>query len=169
MRNNGLQTICRVGERAITGAAMFASNSRLAPNRIPRGAFRAGLPMRDLYVSPLHHILVHGTTLSLTTGHSEAIFPARDLIGARGIVQDTPVRTPHYIHLLFDRHEVIYANGLATESPMPGKVALEHFSLASREACFTRRPDLHSDPSQFGLTARYVLARTEYKQALALA
>ncbi|MEL7214803.1 MAG: Hint domain-containing protein [Pseudomonadota bacterium] len=168
-RDNGLQTIRWVGERAISGAAMFASNSKLAPIRIPRGAFGAGLPMRDLYVSPLHHILVHGATLSLTTGHSEAILPARDLIGTRNIIQDTTVRTPHYIHLLFDRHEVIYAHGLATESLMPGKVALEGFSLASREAFFTIRPDLRSDPSQFGPTARYVLKRTEYKQAFALA
>jgi hypothetical protein len=46
-----------------------------------------------------------------------------------------------YVHLLFDRHQVIYSEGLATESFLPGPQAAHSFERALVEEICTLFPE----------------------------
>jgi Hint domain len=74
------------------------------PVRIAAGTFGAGQPYRDLFLSPDHAVYAMGT-----------LVPVRHLIDGRLIVQ-VPMARPLYFHVELTRHEVLCANGLATES-----------------------------------------------------
>jgi len=56
---------------------------------------------------------------------------------------------------------VVYANGAASESFHPGTVGLTGVSDAAREELFTLFPELRSDPSNYGRTARRCLKQHE--------
>jgi hypothetical protein len=63
--------------------------------------------------------------------------------------------------MLFDRHEIIYANGAPTESFFPGDSALDAVSDRSRHEMFEIFPELRSDIGAFGATARLCLRAHE--------
>jgi hypothetical protein len=66
-----------------------------------------------------------------------------------------------YIHLLFDTHEIIFAEGAATESFHPGGIGLSAITAAAREELFALFPDLRGMPGRYGRTARRCLRRHE--------
>ncbi|MEI7712101.1 MAG: Hint domain-containing protein [Rhodospirillales bacterium] len=77
----------------------------VAPIRIRAGAFGDELPRRDLLVSPAHAIYVDGK-----------LVPANLLINHMTIVQDLHTRSVAYHHVELDRHALILAEGLTSES-----------------------------------------------------
>ncbi|MEL6531820.1 MAG: Hint domain-containing protein [Pseudomonadota bacterium] len=144
------------------GRSRVAAMGKLAPYRVG-----AGGPLgarRPLLVSPQHRMLVSGWRADLQFGASEVLIAAKHL-GVQDGVTRAPQRQITYLHLLFDRHEVIFAEGAATESFHPGHQGLASLSPASREALFTRCPSLRADPESYGPTARPVARAHE---ALAL-
>lgn len=108
--DNGLQPVRRVLSKRVSGTGA------LAPIRIASGVFGN---LRDLLVSPHHRMVVSGWQAELLTGEPEVLVAAGDLaIGSDRIHRD-PAETVEYFHLLFDRHEIIFAEGAATESYHP--------------------------------------------------
>lgn len=166
-RDRGLQTLRWVGEREITGAAMFASNGALAPIIVPADSLAPGMPSRDLYISPMHKMLLCNIKLPLVVGAEESFAPARHLLEYGKVYQRTGFSPVRYLHLLFDQHEVIYAEGAPTESLHPGIIGLSGFSDKSREELFAIRPDLRAEPNVYGPTARHVLSPRELHSILA--
>ncbi len=77
----------------------------VAPVRIRAGAFGDDLPRRDLLVSPAHAIYIDGK-----------LVPANLLINHMTIVQDLHARSVTYRHVELDRHALILAEGLTSES-----------------------------------------------------
>lgn len=77
---------------------------RAWPVRIAAGAFGAGLPRRDLLVSPNHALYLDGV-----------LVPAKVLINGRNITQAQAGQI-EYFHIELDRHDVLFAEGLAAES-----------------------------------------------------
>lgn len=73
----------------------------------------------ELKVSPQHRILVHGWQAELYFGEAEVLIPAKHLLNGLDIVQE-PANKVEYFHILFDRHEVVTANGVLSESFFPG-------------------------------------------------
>jgi hypothetical protein len=63
--------------------------------------------------------------------------------------------------MMFDRHEVVYAEGAATESFHAGDMGIAAISDAAREEMFTIFPNLRSDPGVHGETARMCLKAHE--------
>jgi hypothetical protein len=73
--------------------------------RIAAGAVVPGLPRRDLLVTQDHCLLLDGV-----------LVPARMLVNGATITLDRNITSYTYYHLELDRHAVILAEGLATES-----------------------------------------------------
>jgi autotransporter passenger strand-loop-strand repeat protein len=75
------------------------------PVRICAGAFAPGLPERDLRVSPLHALYIDGHLIE-----------ARALINGATVIQETETRWVTYHHIELTEHDILLAEGLATES-----------------------------------------------------
>ncbi|MBE7212025.1 MAG: Hint domain-containing protein, partial [Gluconacetobacter diazotrophicus] len=75
------------------------------PVRIRAGAFREEVPHRDLLVTAEHCVFVDGM-----------LIPARMLVNDRSIVVDRSVTAFDYFHVELDRHGILVAEGLETES-----------------------------------------------------
>ncbi|WP_201722215.1 Hint domain-containing protein, partial [Sulfitobacter sp. HI0023] len=70
---------------------------------------------RDLLVSPLHRVLIRDSLAALLFGEDEVLIAARDLVNDRSVLRK-PGGDVTYVHLMFDRHQVVFSEGLATES-----------------------------------------------------
>lgn len=109
-------------------------DKRNAPVRIRRGALGAGMPERDLIVSPQHRVLVASKIAERIFGAPEILVPAKKLIGLSGITRHRKDAQVIYCHLLFDRHEVVWADGAPAESLLPDKGTWDGLDPADREA-----------------------------------
>ncbi|SMY09032.1 Hint domain-containing protein [Flavimaricola marinus] len=78
---------------------------------------------RDLYLSQQHRILLTSPLAELYFGATEVLIPARAMIGAPGITI-APRPEIDYVHLLFERHQIVLAEGASCESLLMGDVAL---------------------------------------------
>ncbi|WP_432449858.1 Hint domain-containing protein [Aliiroseovarius marinus] len=157
-RDNGLQPIRWIGAKTVD------AHAEAAPIRIDAGLFGNHSP---LLVSPQHRMVFEGYEATLMFGASEVMIPARHLLNAEG-VRVTPRAQVTYHHMLFDQHEVVFANGAPSESYHPGQEGLGNLDDAGREELFSLFPELRTNPNGYGQTARTVLRRYE-AQALRLA
>jgi hypothetical protein len=72
-----------------------------------------------LTLSPQHRLLVSGWRAELLFGDPEVLVPALAFVGDRAEqLSDLPDGVV-YLHLLFDRHEIIRAEGADAESLLP--------------------------------------------------
>jgi Hint domain len=83
---------------------------------------------RDLRVSGQHLILFRDAAAELLFGEEEVLIAAKELVGLPGVTQDTASRIIGYYHVLMPRHHLLIAEGVASESLLPGKVALATLS-----------------------------------------
>lgn len=151
-RDNGVQPIRWIQRRTVP------ATDRFAPIRIRNGAFD-GLNS-DLLISPQHRMLVTGYRAQMLFGESEVLVSAAHLVNGTNITQDVGGDVT-YIHMMFDSHEVVKANGALSESFHPGSVGLTAVSDAAREELFSLFPTLRSDPNGYGQTARRCLRQHE--------
>ncbi len=112
-----------------------------APIRIRQGAIGLNLPIRDLIVAPEHRILLRSTLVARLIGTSEALVAARHLTGLPGIGALETGEYQEYVHLLFDQHELILADGTPCESLHLGKESLIHLDQETREEIYALNPD----------------------------
>lgn len=124
-QDHGPQPIRWIGRRAV-GLAEQRVEPRLRPVRIAAGALGDGIPLRDMLVTQHHRILLQ------TGRHTETLVAAKHLVGRPGIVLDAATTPRTYIHLLFDRHEIIVTDGCATESLYLGTQAVQALPAAAR-------------------------------------
>lgn len=107
--DDGLQPVRMVLRQTVRAYGKFA------PIR-----FEAGSIGNDsvLMVSPQHRMMVDDWRAQLVLGCDEVLVAAKHLVNGTtvSIVEGGVVE---YIHLLFDRHQIIFANGCASESCLP--------------------------------------------------
>ena len=115
---------------------------------------------KELLVSPQHRVLFSGYKAELLFGETEVLVAAKHVVDGRG-VRLKSCNAVTYIHLMFDRHEIVYADGAASESFHVGDVGLSAIAEPAREELFSLFPELRSAPDQFGNTARMCLKRYE--------
>ena len=99
----GTSTVLWLGSRTVD-CRRHPRPRDVMPVRIDRDAFADGAPVRDLYLSPDHAVLVDG-----------ALIPVRHLINGATIAQ-MPTDTVTYHHVELGQHDVVLAEGLPCES-----------------------------------------------------
>jgi len=159
-RDDGAQEVLWSGHRRMSGARLFALPDQ-RPIRLRVNALGIDRPDADLVVSPEHRVLVGGDTTRDLWGEAEVLVRAGDLVGDRGVTVDHSLRETWYIHLMLERHQVIWANGLQVESFHPGFMGLDALSGLQRDSLYDLRPDLADDPFAYGGPARRMLNRAE--------
>lgn len=145
-RDHGPQPLRWIGSTEVSQLRLV-KQPKLRPIRIAAGALGfdsegAALPHRDLTVSPQHRILVRSKIAEKMFGEAEVLVPAKQLLQLPGVDIAEEVQPVVYFHLLFDRHEVIFANGAETESLYTGPEALKALPCAAREEILTLFPEL---------------------------
>ena len=119
------------GSRTVN-VARHPRPENVRPVCIRRSAFSPNVPSRDLIVSPDHNVFTDGV-----------LIPAKCLVNGRNVVlQD--VETVHYHHIELASHDVVYANGLETETYLDTG---NRPSFAG-EGVVTAYPDFASAPDQ---------------------
>ncbi len=156
-KDNGGQEVLWIGRRHLTGARLYAM-PRLRPVRISAGALDHDVPDAGLVVSPDHRIILRGPRAQSLFNHDEVLVRARDLINDRTIVTDYTLRDVTYIHLLLPEHQIVFANGVETESFHPAGAALDAGQWSDVD---TLIPNVTADPFAYGSFARRVLTQSE--------
>ncbi len=127
------------------GSTSVPADGNLAPVVIRKGAMGNE---RDLRVSPQHRMLVRGWHVELMFGQKEALVPAKALINDETVF---PLEggTVDYFHMMFDRHELVYAEGIPSESFHPGHVGLGSFAEETREEILSLFPQLREGAGRY--------------------
>ncbi len=110
--------------RSRVGRKQLEMNPKLLPVRITAGALGNDLPRRDLLVSRQHRMLVSSKIAERMFGVFEVLVAAIRLTQLPGIYVDFDVESVDYFHLLFEKHEIIMAEGAPTESFFVGPESL---------------------------------------------
>ena len=159
-KDNGAQEIQWIGARRMTGARLFAM-PRLRPVRFRAGALGVKRPDQELLVSPEHRMVVKGRVAQALFNTDEVLVRAKDLINGRNVVIDSQLREVTYVHLLLPAHQVVWANGVETESFHPSNTALATLSQADRARLLATHPEFERNPHAYGAHARRNLSASE--------
>ena len=99
-----LEPIRWIGRRCYAGA-FIAGRPLMLPVCVKAGALAAGIPARDLFVSPGHGLFIGGQ-----------LVPAWRLINGVSVVQAAAVDEVSYFHIELERHAILFAEGTPAES-----------------------------------------------------
>lgn len=166
-RDNGYQPLAWTGRKDLS-ADQVAAHPGLAPVRIAAGALGAGLPARDLMVSPRHRMLISGPRAALMFGEREVLVAAIDLLGLPGISQEAPEGPVSYVHVMCPGHEILRAEGSWTESFQPGAAVLQGLAEGTRAELEALFPELGTAQGQRGFkAARPALSPSEARALFA--
>ncbi|MFA3919722.1 Hint domain-containing protein [Ruegeria hyattellae] len=121
-----------------TGSRKIEASGNLTPIRIRANTFGSH---GDLMVSPQHRVLVRDSLAELLFGEAEVLVAAKDLVNGRTVTRQ-PGGTVTYVHVMFDRHQVIYSEGLPTESFLPGPQTTNLFEQPLIDEICTIFPEL---------------------------
>ncbi|SCY59169.1 Hint domain-containing protein [Paracoccus tibetensis] len=143
-KDHGAQPIRWMGSQFLS-AQLLRTHPNLRPIRISAGALGDNMPTTDLIVSPQHRILVRSKIAQKMFGTIEVLVAAKQLVLLDGIDVAEDIDSVEYFHIMFDRHEVIVANGAETESLFTGPEAMKAVGPAAREEILTLFPQLADD------------------------
>jgi Ca2+-binding RTX toxin-like protein len=152
-RDNGYQPVRWIGQTEVD-AERLKSDPTLQPILIRRGALGRDTPDRDMLVSRQHRMLITGTRSELLFGEGEVLVRARHLVALPDVFEAI-VPSVTYLHLMFDRHEVVMGDGAWTESFQPGDLSLGGIDADQRAELLALFPQL----AQPGMAAGYAAAR----------
>ncbi|MCT4559092.1 MAG: choice-of-anchor L domain-containing protein [Pelagimonas sp.] len=153
-RDNGPQPIRWIGRRVVEARGDFA------PIRIAGGALG---DHRTLMVSPQHRVLVQDVLAHLLFEEPEVLAAAKHLVNDHSI---RPIEggEVEYVHILFDEHQIVRANGLLSESFLPGSQTASIFEQETLAEITRIFPELDPQTGKgYGPAARRVLKSYEAK------
>ena len=153
-QDNGIQKIGWIGKTTVSARDNFA------PVKFAKSVFPGATD--DLIVSPQHRMLIKGYRAELLFGQSEVLMPAIYMIDGKDVTR-LYQEDVTYIHIMFEQHEIIFANGIPAESFHPGAFGVDKLEDKAREELFALFPELRSDLNHYGPTARMALKAKEAK------
>lgn len=137
------------------GADALAGRPNLWPVCIAAGALGRNRPESDLLVSPQHRVLLRSGVARRLSGAAEVLVPAIRLVGLPGIAQVCPAEGVSYHHFATDRHDIVLANGVPSETFLPGVQALRALDPAARAEFLALFPDVAQRLPGLRLRAAY--------------
>ncbi len=150
-RDSGFQTLRLIAMRRVEATGNFAPVV-FAPGAIGNG--------RELVLSPQHRVLVVGAEAEMLFGEPEVLVPAVALVdGVR--VTRRPGGMVAYFHLVFDRHEIVFAEGASAESLLVSRTSLARMEPSLRREIETLFPDSAAWSVEDALIARPCLTVRE--------
>ena len=150
---SGLQPVQMVWKRRVTREQM-----RLRPR-----AIGPMMPQRDLLVAPDHRLLIPGFRLAGMPDNVCVLAEARKIAGTSdAIFADNTMESVTFYQLVFDRHQVLAANGLPVESFLPDAAAIDALGGEMRDALEERYPELREAPDAYPAAEFPIAAEVEY-------
>lgn len=150
--DDGAQPVRWVGQRTVP------AEGKLAPIRIAAGTFG---DHQNLLVSPQHRILIRDGLAEILFDHCEVLVAARDLVNGTTVRRQVG-GVVRYHHLLFDRHQIVFSQGLETESFLPGPQITNIFEADVVQELGSLFPELDVETGQgYGGAARPALKKHE--------
>ncbi|WP_424941763.1 Hint domain-containing protein [Aliiroseovarius crassostreae] len=105
-RDSGPQPVRWIGQQTVRATGAFA------PITIAAGALSNDA---ELTLSPSHRLFIYQRVDALKAGQKEVLVRAQDLVNGQDVTQSEGGFVD-YFQLLFDKHEIIYAEGIPSES-----------------------------------------------------
>ncbi|MCB8877037.1 Hint domain-containing protein, partial [Acidisoma silvae] len=121
-----------IGRRSYNGR-FIRRNRDVLPIGIRAGALADGIPHRDLWVSPLHAMLIDGV-----------LIPACELVNGMTVVRAEAMAEVEYFHIELARHDVLLAEGAASESFIDDDSRMMFHNAADYAALY---PDAAPEPA----------------------
>ncbi|MEP4928296.1 MAG: Hint domain-containing protein [Hyphomicrobiales bacterium] len=150
--DNGLQPVRWISKTKRQAKGKFA------PICIKRGTLDN---KRDLYVSPQHKMLLTGRQAEVLFGEEQVLASAVSLLNDITITRAEGGEV-EYFHVLFDQHEIIYAEGSPTESFYPGETTLSQMDRNTYDELIELFPELEIGGTKaYGEPAKYCLKSYE--------
>ena len=147
-RDDGAQPVRWAGARTVEAEGAFA------PVLISAGALGAHGALK---LSPEHRVLVRDSTAELLFGEREVLIAAKHLVDGKSVTQ-RPGGEVTYVHLMFDRHQVVTTEGLESESFLPGPQTKDSFEAEVLDEICAIFPELDPDTGDgYGPAARRLL------------
>jgi len=148
--DHGFQPLVMLAQTEVDGTGAFAPVG-FAPGALGND--------RWLFVSPQHRMLLTDWRAALWFGDQQV------LVAARHLINDTTIRlAPRprvtYVHLVFAQHEIVFAQGIPSESLHLGAMALSALDRAARAEVMALFPELAGCPADH-VTARTCLSGWE--------
>lgn len=141
MTAEGAQEVKWIGRRRVSLEEQQRS-PHLRPVRIQKGALGCGLPVQDLFVSRQHRMVIKSPVAGRMFGKDEVLVAALRLVGLPGIEAADPMADLVYVHMLFDRHSIVFAEGAPSESLLVRRETLASLAPAARAEIGELFPDL---------------------------
>jgi len=150
-KDNGAQPVRWVGGRRAP------AYGHLAPIVITKDALGNH---SDLIVSPQHRILLSDWRAEVMLGSHEVLVKARDLANG-GTIYRREGGTVEYFHILFDNHEIIFSDGIPSESLHINKSTLDSMADESRAEIIELFPEIENTPQVSAVASRMSLKSYE--------
>lgn len=155
-QDHGLQPIRWIGHRNAAAVGNFA------PVHFAPGAIGNRDPFE---VSQNHRIMIRDDMADVLFGQNEVLVAAKHLIND-GSIRLRRRGMVHYVHILFDRHEIVTTDNVQSESLMPDWVALASGTDASQDELMSLFPEMFAPDRPIMRAARPCLKH--YEAALLL-
>jgi hypothetical protein len=131
-RDNGFQPVRWIGQKTVQ------ATRKTAPILIGENVLGTH---GALMVSPNHRMLIRPPSSEMYFQEPEVLVTAKGLLSMKGVRRVRPGRVT-YVHVLFDRHEILFANGAPSESFLPGPQAMNVLEEATRAEVLNLFPEL---------------------------
>lgn len=140
-RDHGLRKLRWIGQRVVSRAEQVLTPG-FRPVRIQKSTFGPNQPARDTLLSQQHRILLEKQKTETLFDTPVVLCAAVSLVNGQSISIQPPLAPVIYIHLLFDQHEVLFVDGLPSESFCPNVAGLDKLSTRAREEVIALFPEL---------------------------
>lgn len=165
-RDNGAQPLRWIGRRNLHRQDL-ARMPAYHPILIRAGALGKSSPQRDMLVSPNHRMLITSELAEVMFGEREVLVAAKHLTGLDG-VDMAPSPKVSYIHIMFDDHQIVLADGCWAESFQPGDHSMAGIKSEQRQEIIDLFPELEGAQGLRNYTAARRLLRAHEAHLLSL-